>query len=358
MSDSPVTAVGTAAPEAGRRADPHLGLAPLAVAASMARARVAILRVPMHFEARGLLATRPLAFGGKLIVFMAAHARLVRDLWRLRRHDLVIVREFLTSLLTVVWPLIWPLRRRVHFLVNHNLQEAERRALERTCLRLLERTGCRFAGLELADGFADLGLSTASDRLLILPHPLEVSGAVRPADTGRRAVIGVVGEIRGEKNAGPLLEQLAKLRDEAALDADLLLGCPEPAAAAPWRDRGFRIVDTARLDDYLAALDECDVIALNYERGRYFWRPSGVAADALARRATVVCPDFPMMRHQLTWPNPVGATFETLPDLATAVHRALALRPGLDGALLRHEQARGPASLARQLDAFIARRCG
>ena len=337
--------------------DPHLGLAPLTLAAAMARARITILRVPMHFNPGSVMARRPLALIGKLFVFMAAHLRLARELWRLRDQDLVIVREFLTSLLVLVWPLLWPLRGRVHFLVNHNLQEAGRRGFERRCLRLLGRCGCRFAGLELADGFAELGLPTTPERLLVLPHPLKVSGPSRPDPTVRRPVVGVVGEMRGEKNATSLLEHLAALRADGRLDVDLLLGCPDPTAAGRWRAEGFRIVDTTRLENYLGALDACDVVALNYERERYFWRASGVAADALARRAVVVCPDFPMMRHQLTWPRAVGATFGRLDDLAPALDRALALREGLDRALAAHERARNAAALAARLDAFIERRC-
>jgi hypothetical protein len=97
------------------------------------------------------------------------------------------------------------------------------------------------------------------------------------------------------------------------------------------------------------------VVVLNYVRERYYYRASGVAADALARRAAVVCPDFPVMRRQLADPAPVGATFATLNDLEAAITEALGLRPQLDAALARHQQARSAQALAALYDAMAER---
>jgi hypothetical protein len=344
------------APAAAPPHDPHQALQPLLEAAARTRAKVAVLRVPMRWQGPPWLPAR-LEVLAKAVRFLWPHGRLVAQLWRRRDHDLIVVREFLTALLIVVWPLIWPLRARVHFLINHNLQEAHRRGLERRVLRLLHRTGCRFACFETTAGFAEIGILPDAARFLVIPHPLSGEVITRPAPASDAVpTIGVIGEMRAEKGSAGLLETLLDLRRQGRLRTRLLLGCPEAEVRAQWRGRGFEAVDTGTRAAYLAALDGCDLVILNYQRERYEYRPSGVAADALARGAAVVCPDFPLMRRQLSVPAAVGATFAGPADLPVAIERALALRPTLPAALAAHQQARGAAALARLLDAFIADR--
>jgi glycosyltransferase involved in cell wall biosynthesis len=167
-------------------------------------------------------------------------------------------------------------------------------------------------------------------------------------------VVGVIGAVRAEKGSEAILEALLELRERGGLPVRLVLGCPEADVRAAWQCQGFEVIDTSSRAAYLAALDLCDVVVLNYQRERYLYRPSGVAADALSRGAAVVCPDFPLMRLQLSAPAAVGAVFGSLGELAEATKKALALRSTLGDALAAHQRARDPAALARLLDAFVA----
>ena len=329
----------------------HPGLQPFSEAARLTRAKVVVLPVPMLWWPKPWLKGYAELIA-KALKFQGAHLRLVGQLWRHRQADLILVREFLTALVFVVWPLIWPLRRRVYFLVNHNLQEAHRRAFERTILRLLARTGFRFACLETTAGFAELGI--APEPVLVLPHPLAGLAPAKAEEGSDEPMVGVIGAMRAEKGSEEILAALARLRAEGRLKARLLLGCPEADVRAVWRARGFEVIDTGGDAAYRAALARCDVVVLNYRRDRYLYRASGVAADALARRTAVVCPDFPLMRQQLSVPAKVGAVFDGIGGLEAAVRDALALRPGLDEALACQVQARNAAAIAARLDAFVA----
>jgi len=341
------------APSGAARPDPHHALQPLIEAAALAESKVAVLPVPMLWAEPPRL-PRPLAMLAKALLFLPPHLRLVARLWQRRDHDLIVVREFLTALLIAVWPVIWPLRRRVYFLINHNLQEAHQRGLERVVLRLLHRTGCRFACFETAAGFAELGIVPDRERFLVLPHPLVGASAARPERPAGEPAVGVIGAVRAEQGSEAMLEALLRLRADGRLPARLVLGCPQAELRASWQGRGFEVIDTGERAAYLGALDLCDVVVLNYQRERYQYRPSGVAADALARGAAVVCPDFPLMRRQLSAPAIVGAVFDGPDQLAPAVLRALALCPTLAPALAAHRQARAPEALARLLDGFVA----
>ncbi len=338
----------------GAAADPHRALWPLIEAASQTHAKTAVLPVPMIWQGWPRLPWR-LELLVKALLFLVPHARLVRQIWRRRDHDLILVREFLTALLLVVWPLIWPHRRRVYFLINHNLQEAHRRRLERFVLRLLYRTGGCFACFESTAGWTEIGIVPDAERFLVLPHPLAGAIVTRPSTPpAGELVVGVIGAVRAEKGSEAILEALLQLREHGRLPVRLVLGCPEANVRAVWQCQGFEVIDTSSHAAYLAALDLCDVVVLNYQRERYLYRPSGVVADALSRGAAVVCPDFPLMRLQLSAPAAVGAVFGSLAELAEAIKKALMLRPTLGDALAAHQRARDPAAVARLLDAFVA----
>jgi hypothetical protein len=338
------------APAEARDHDPHGGLQPLQQAAALTRARVTVLPVPMGWR----FAAGRLEHTLKPLVLLGAHLRLAARLWRRRDHDLILVREFVTVFLMVVWPLIWPLRNRLCFLINHNLQEAHRRALERGILRLLYRTGIRLACLETTAGLAELGLAPDPRRILVLPHPLGDLASARPkADPAGEAVLGVVGKMRAEKGAEEIQRTLLDLRERGEPALRLMIACPEADVRDDWRHRGFEAIDTGDRSAYLDALDRCDVVVLNYRRDRYFYRASGVAADAIARRAFVVCPDFPLMRHLVTEPAPVGALYAELEDLGPAIREVLALRGSASDPWEAHARARSPAAIAGLLDAFV-----
>jgi hypothetical protein len=341
------------APAGGRNHDPHGGLQPLQQAAALTRARVTVLPVPMGWRSLGFAigrAERAL----KPLILLDAHLRLAARLWCRRDHDLILVREFVTVFLMVVWPLIWPLRSRLCFLINHNLQEAHRRPLERGILRLLYRTGIRFACLETTDGLPELGLAPDPRRILVLPHPLGDLAPARPrANPVGEAVLGVVGKMRVEKGAEEIQRTLLDLRERGQPALRLMIACPEADVRDDWRDCGFEAIDTSDRSAYLDALDRCDVVVLNYRRDRYFYRASGVAADAIARRAFVVCPDFPLMRHLVTEPAPVGALYAELDDLGSAIREALALRGSASDPWAAHARTRSPAAIAGLLDVFV-----
>ncbi|MDA0256498.1 MAG: hypothetical protein O3C25_01970 [Chloroflexi bacterium] len=332
----------------------HRSLVPLSEAAMRARATVIVLPVPMRrpsLPRAARRASRP----AEALAYLLAHLRLVTRLWRSRSADLLLVREFLTVPLLLVWPLIWPIRARVVALVTFNVQEAHRRPLERAALRLLVRGGCRLACLESSAGFAELGLPAGDGRPLVLPVPVDATIVVEPArDPVAEPVIGVVGTARAEKGFEELIATLERLRGEGQLRASVLLGCPDPEVRERWSARGLAVADTTSRVDYLATLDRCDVVVLNFVRDRYFYRTSGVAADALARGAVVVSPDYPVLRHQLTSPVRVGTFYADITGLPDAIDEALALRSSLMEARAAHMRPRSTAAVAKLFDAFVS----
>lgn len=333
----------------------HLGLQPLMEAARLTRSNVAIVQVPVRWKKRPWLRGRLELYYKGLVAFVA-HIRMVCAIWRLRHSDLIFVREFITPATFLLWPLVRPFRHRLYFFANHNAQWAFRSGIwshvEGAMLRLLVRTGLRLAFYE----FPLTTLTTGKTPVLTIPHPMDLVPAKNaPKPDLAEPIVGVVGVMRSEKGADTILEALSQLREEGKLKMHLVLGCPEADVRAHWQERGFEVIDTTTHEAYLSVLDRCDVVVLNYERERYFYRVSGVLADALSRRTPVASPDYPVMHYQLTEPAKVGSVFTQIEELPDAIHEALALSgPDFDEALELHNSKRDVTALTRLLDDFVS----
>lgn len=268
------------------------------------------------------------------------HFALVYRCWRVALRRYVLVREFSTIPLLMVFPLLWPVRRKLLFFIHHNLQWAAQSRIEKFGLNLLHRSGARFAMYEVCpDGLADL----------TVPHPVprRVSGEKSPD----RPVIGVAGYYRPEKG----MDGLLRLLTQQFPDCDILAGVPNPAAL---QIPSVKVINTAAEEDYRAMLARCDVVVQNSARDSYFYRASGPLADAAASGTAVVVPDFPLLRHQVMEPVQIGETFRTPDELTPAVRRAVERmrRGGYD--FESYCAARTPQAVADRLDEFSRRQNG
>ena len=286
---------------------------------------------------------------------IASHLQLVGTAYRRRDVDLILVKGFSTTMLAVVAPFIWHNRRRILLTMHHNLQFAHRRPLERSIVRLLCRAKFRFAVMEALDGVAELGIAPDDRQFLVLhpptPEPAAIAASTRPPP--RRGGIGVIGDLRREKNAEHVVESLIQARDRGQIGARIVLGCPDDAILDRWRAAGIDAINTAAYPDYLAALASCEAVVLNYQAARYYYRSSGVIGDAVALGTAVVCPDFPVFRKQISEPVTVGAVFRDPDDLLRAVNAALDLRRSKPENFAIWRRARSPQEFSRRLDEFI-----
>lgn len=263
----------------------------------------------------------------------------------------VLIREF-SSLPLLLWaPVFFPLRRRLHFVVNHNLQWAVSEGAERFAWRMLQRLGFRMFFFETRNLDLPPSYGLAHPRHGVIPFPV----AVRPAGSAsRRATpaglpwVGVAGHARPEKAQETLVESLVAAGRGKWRVA---VGTPEPAACSPaLREAGVEVRNTAGASDYECFLRDCAAIALAPREDRYRFRPSGVLADALSAGTPGVAPDFPLFRSQLTAPGAVGEVFNRADDLPTAVSRALSRRAAGEYDFDAYRAARSPAAIARALD--------
>ena len=261
------------------------------------------------------------------------------------RETCVIVREFSSIPLVVVFPLLLANRRKMFFVVNHNLQWAVQRSLERVALRTLSRLGCRLLFLEdvPCQLLAELRLTMPGCETLLHPVPETAHRRSQPGGVKR---IGVIGHFRREKGIDFLLDHLKKLTPKF----EVILGIPNPEdfrrSSRYGGDSWFRLMDTGPTESYAKMIASCDVLILNHTPEHYEFRASGVVADAAAAHVPVIVRDLTVLSHQISTPVTVGELFSDLGDIENAVDRVNEMLLGGNYDFERYNRARSSAALA------------
>jgi hypothetical protein len=285
------------------------------------------------------------------------HLYFVPRVWRLKKGQHMLIREFSNVPLALVFLLILPWRKNLFFLVNHNLQWTLACLAEKTAFRLLGRMGCQFVFFEQIPEEPLHRLGINLKKCFSIPHPVPETGRLRVRPGGIKK-IGVIGQFRAEKGIDDLLQHLEAL----SLDYDITVGIPNGAefkkhskfAGETW----FELKDTSCPDAYRNTLSECDVIVLNHPASGYQFRASGLIADAVATRVPVVIRSLPVLEVQISRPVRIGESFDDLCGLGSSLKRTdEKLRSGAYR-FDEYIQARSAAALAGALNTIVGRRDG
>jgi hypothetical protein len=165
----------------------------------------------------------------------------------------------------------------------------------------------------------------------------------------------VIGRALKEKNSRDLMSMLVAARDAGRLAARVFFASNSDTQRRAWSEAGFETRDSTDYADYVAAIRSADVLLVNYDRSFYFYRSSGVINDGAGNGTAVVCPEFPVFRHQVGSPVPVGATFNDGNDLAAAIAQAADLARRYPENFGIWAEARRPEIFAARLDEFLER---
>lgn len=272
------------------------------------------------------------------------------------RADLIVVKGFRTKMLALAMLGLWPFRRKLLFIIHHNLQWAHVRPHERI-LKLLFRMGLQFGLLEGEDGVAELGVKPNERRLVVLPLPVQLSHSLPRAHRQpvKPTEIGVIGRDLREKNTDDLLRLLVSWRSRGQLRGRIILASDNVKLLQDWESEHVLTINTSKYEDYIEALARCDVAIVNYARDYYYYRSSGIINDAASLGTAVVCPNFPVFRRQLTEPVRVGALFDTTAGILPAINLALEIARTEPGNFALWAAHRRPEEFSRRIDAFIDR---
>ena len=303
----------------------------------------------------------------KVFQLIICHIELGQKIIKNRNRDAILVHGFSTEFLifTYIYSFFWT--KNVYILTHHNIQQAFHSLPIGSLFKIYHALGYKFIVNETSLILKNIGFSEQeSGQHLSLLHPvigidtsvyLDNNEEIKKLNlTGvDRKKVGIVGKIRQEKQFNKTLDLLLKLQEK--LDFLLIVGTDDLSAASELNSERIELVDTATRANYFSVLAACDIIVLNYEESKYLYRCSGVAADAIGTRTYVVCPNFPMMSHQLNYPERVGILYNDESDLEMAIRQTLQLVPAAENtAFESHYVERSVENLAIALDREIAAR--
>lgn len=218
--------------------------------------------------------------------------------------------------------------KNVYILTHHNIQQAFDNLPSRFMLKLYNLLNYKFILNETFMILKDIGFSDKDiDKHISLLHPVVQSKLLNVSnrELNQQKKIGLIGKYRQGKKMEETLKLLLKI--QKSIDFILIIGTDDlsPFTELEIDNNRIKLVNTSKKDDYHTTLTECDIIILNYEKSKYFYRCSGVAADAIGTKTFVLCPNFPLMNNQINYPTQVGISYENESDLETAIQQSLEL---------------------------------
>jgi len=294
----------------------------------------------------------------KIPALIISHIDSGQKIRKNRHRDAIIVSGFSTEFLifTYIFSLLWT--KSVYLVNHHNIQQAYRNTLMRAILKMYHYLNYKFIVNETSSILKDVGYSEQEiNQHISLLHPLSQldSSNLFNTEEFRQKKIGLVGQFRPEKNFSKTLDSLLKL--QKSLDFLLIIGTDDFSSFSEINLNGAKLLNTSNEEDYLAILASCDIIVLNYEKFKYFYRCSGVAADAISAKTYVVCPNFPLMSSQVNYPTQVGVLYDNESELEMALKQALELVTGSNKeAFESHYVERSAEKMASTLDQAIQAR--
>ncbi len=262
----------------------------------------------------------------KKLVFIYSHIRFAFSVIPVfHKHDMVIVREFLTIPLLISWPFLFLFRRKLLFVVNHNVQFMVSNKVQRYAFGLLARLGVRYVFLESSAGSEMSLTQDVIDDCLVLPIPaqdMERANEEVVVKTGK-IVVGVIGDFREEKGNKELLNYLVNFSVAETEDVcwELLVGTSDLEVQRWCFNKGLKVIDTKEFSEYGRAYKECDLVILNYQESAYYYRSSGAVCDAIVGRAVILCPEYPVLKQQISKYGTVGEFFSKLTDVPAKIDR-------------------------------------
>ena len=273
------------------------------------------------------------------------HVSLARYAAKMSPSDIVVIFEFFLGSALLAYPILLSRRKPSLIFLTWDQQFATRSLLRYGCLLAFRLYLAVARSLAVQAEISDICLPARfrlpANKTVVLPLPSQsrLSPPLRPGQrysSGHPIKIGVVGMPRRDK----LLFDCAfleRVRSAVAVipNALLIIGCPRellpPGFSLPAGCQ-CEFTDTTENSAYYALMSDLHILVTTHDKGWFYYRPSGVLMDAINCGAWVVCPDYPVFRHQVEWPRQVGVTYQSMEMIPVSIKRAaeLALRYGCD----------------------------
>ena len=247
-----------------------------------------------------------------------------------KNNQKVLVREFSTLYLFLLFPLVFIGRKKFIYVVNHNLQLAQNSFLQKIILRFLYRIGTRFLLFESSYGMHTIRKISNNHQEIIAP--LFVSKEINISSEYDTKLIKTINEFKSKNNILISIPGRPSYSKGSFTLLKYLINFIELNANSKFRflvpNSLYKLID---LNNYIKEYFFCppddsqnyyhqiislsDLALFNYEYKYYYFRHSGVVLDCLSNKTAVICPNFPLLNNMINYPVNVGITFDELNKL-------------------------------------------
>lgn len=237
-----------------------------------------------------------------------------------RRKDAIFVREFSTYFFLISLVLTIPLRKKILLLNAHNVQSANNNLIEKVILNLYLFSGCRIIMLETRDHLLSVIWTQNLSRILCINHPTPHFMANK-YDNHFSIRVGMVGDFHPDKNMQPVLINLSRICKHEGI-FKLEIGTKTfPLRLPP--DVSCVVHDTREADCYIEFLKNIDILLVPYPAKKYFFRASGIIAEAISCGTFIITTNLPSLANQVLNPVPVGLVIDENAFVTDELKRAL-----------------------------------
>ena len=182
--------------------------------------------------------------------------------------------------------------------------------------------------LEIDDDILPEQVRLPSQAKIIIPHPCrsDYLPSLKPGERlspDPKIKIGIVGIIRADKPIAQLVEKIQEYQTKADKSCEFIIGTPKQQKPNYLDKLNIELYDTTKEEDYIRVLQEIDILVIHYDRDRYYYRTSGVISDAASCGCYIVASDYPLIKHQVTYPVTIGTTFTDFEELDTILDKAI-----------------------------------
>ncbi|MDJ0691176.1 MAG: glycosyltransferase family 1 protein [Xenococcaceae cyanobacterium MO_188.B32] len=182
--------------------------------------------------------------------------------------------------------------------------------------------------LEIDDDILPPKVQLPERAKIVIPHPCrsDYLPNLKPGErlsSDTKIKIGIVGIIRADKPIGKLIKKIQEYQTKTEQNCELIIGTPKKQKPAYLDKLGIELRDTTTEKDYIRVLQEIDILVIHYDRDRYYYRTSGVISDAASCGCYIVASDYPLIKHQITYPVTIGSTFTDFEELETILDKAI-----------------------------------
>lgn len=299
--------------------NPHPALDPLVAALAISDSRIGCV---FAYRFAGFAKTICFNMGNPLIRIIE-YCELGYYIIRLRKKDAIIVREFSTYYFLISLFITFLMRKKILLLNAHNIQTATKNIIEKSLINFYLFCGCRLVVLETKENIYSVILPQYISRVMCIKHPVPCF-SLASLDKKIDIRIGMVGDFRSEKNMLSVLKNLSRICEHERF-YKLEIGSRTFPLRLPPEVKCF-VHDTRKTDSYIEFLKNINILVVPYPANSYFFRASGIIAEAISCGAFIITTNLPSLANQVLKPVPVGLVIEenafVTDDLKRALHEA------------------------------------